>query len=272
MTDQQFKVPVPRKRSAFNPVRPDLNKEHQSLNLLRKTNQKQSQKLRLLKLLIKLCQSPGSLTNGERITLMSHPIIKNLINYSKDHNWGPGNFYIPVDSLLNSIFEDLEEGDIQDKDCVEVIFEKATADKRVNQASPDIKYQNSRLVTQNRPTNSNHSFSADLKEHRIGFYTKTERQVKIRKYRQKIANWLNRKKSDKSKSLKKPQIPSSSEQKMYYPLNDFDMAGGVYNMSSCNSNSEQENSSCFRQFLSNFEYLPRDQNLNEIVAQISGIN
>ena len=111
----------------------------------------------------------------------------------------------------------------------------------------------------------------DSKVKKIGFYTQPERLLRIKKYKQKIKKWLTKKKASKS-SPKSPLLPDdkidSKETEAKAPEKaEF----GDLNYQSVNpiaTNSQ----SCFRQFMPDFASSPGGQNLNDIVAQLSGFN
>ena len=129
----QFKVPISKKRSAFRVV----GSSGESLKGKSRFHKSQEaldyQRLRLWKLIFKMTESPSSLTKSEKVMLMGHPIIKDLIKYSKDNNWGSGNFYIPLESLLSWIFKD-DAALLNNKSdsSVEVIFEELREQKSKN--------------------------------------------------------------------------------------------------------------------------------------------
>mmetsp|Transcript_27361 Transcript_27361/g.24240 ORF Transcript_27361/g.24240 Transcript_27361/m.24240 type:complete len:86 (-) Transcript_27361:641-898(-) len=70
----QFKIPLPKKRSAFQNVGSNSQNSNFILNN-KSTSVEMRHKLKLMKLLFKLAEKPESLTKGDKITLTSHPII-----------------------------------------------------------------------------------------------------------------------------------------------------------------------------------------------------
>lgn len=107
--------------------------------------------------------------------------------------------------------------------------------------------------------------SIEESEPKIGFYTKAERQLKIQKYREKIKRWL-RGKNDK-RTLKTKKSKQNDQKSCPYQNSQI----GTEDLTSKLS-SVQHSPSCAYDFLANFNCLPSDANLNDIVAQISGIN
>lgn len=208
-----FKEPIPRKRSAFKPVQSPLNQTQSSMRLLQRMNMVQRQKLKLVKLLYKFVQSPASLTKGERITLMAHPIIRDLINYSKSNNCGPGNFYIPLNSLLESIFQDGNSGNLHSNsdDYVEVLFEQLSTNK--NEVSTNTCTDGSQISqnTSEAVCKGEGSFLSASNTQKIGFYTPEVRQEKIKKYKQKIVKWLNKKTHRKTRDSQKEKVIDNSQ-------------------------------------------------------------
>lgn len=83
--DFHFKVPIARKRSAFLPVK-NTNIQDKNMQNMQVENIMVRQKYRLVKMLYKLVKTPDKLSNGEKVVLMSHPIIKDLIQFSHKNN------------------------------------------------------------------------------------------------------------------------------------------------------------------------------------------
>lgn len=150
--------------------------------------------MRLLTLVAKLVEDPQSLSRGDKITLMNHPIIKDLVKYSKVSNCGPGNFYVPVESLVEAIFQGASPKS-HSQSGVEVLFQKFhEEDSSKNQAAEG----SHEMAAKSDFSNLNPSGASRLpssSEEKVGLYTKAERRAKILKYRQKIQRWLKCKKS-----------------------------------------------------------------------------
>jgi hypothetical protein len=68
-------------------------------------------------------QNKESLTKGEWIILKSHPIIRDLLSYSRKANCTTGSFYIPIDDLIKTVFSDIphQEKRVQGAE-VEVLY------------------------------------------------------------------------------------------------------------------------------------------------------
>lgn len=254
-SDGLFKVPIPRKRSAFKPVTPLVSSEQKNPRFLPKDYVIKRQKLRLVKLLWKLVQSPGSLTKSERMILMSHPVVRGLISYSKSNNWGPWTFYVPLDNLLEAVLSD--ETVYEECDWVNKCYSNNQSQSHLKKVDDSVKHQDA------NPT------AGTAKK--IGFYTQAERLFKIKKYKQKVKKWLTKKKVPKVS----PESPLCSDNKFDWQkteartpekaaLGDLNPEMGKPRV--------MQSQSCFRQFMHDFASSPGGQNLNDIVAQLSGFN
>ncbi|CAI2375871.1 unnamed protein product [Moneuplotes crassus] len=264
-----FKIPTPRRKSAFSRIETSgSNPTHHSQTPKRKAIFHR-QRVRLLTLIAKLVEDPKSLSKGDKVLLMNHPIIKDLVKYSKVSNCGSGNFYVPVESLVEAVFQDVDTRYTgQSQSGVEVLFEKTDEQDSLKNYNA----QGDQLIAVKKDffnlKSGNASRSSSSPGEKVGLYTKAERRAKILKYRQKIQRWLKRKKSlsfcDENTMINKR---SSKEASCLRPGSEINSpTSGVL----LSQNEGVQSQSCGHKFSANFECLPPNANLNEIVAQISG--
>ncbi|CAI2375829.1 unnamed protein product [Moneuplotes crassus] len=268
-TPSGFKVPVARKRSAFQLVGPSAKNSSSVYRLQNKPSGFSRQRMRLLNLICKLVDDPSSLSKGDKITLMNHPIVKDLIRYSEINNCGPGNFYVPVESLVEAVFQDAPSCRDDTQPGVEVLFQKVQTEQKLSTLTRN-NIENDVKVEEN--LNSQEPFPSRPEGlEKIGFYTRAERREKIQKYRKKVHKWLHKKKSRSYPTQnagclrKREKKDTSTSSKGVFP---HDSSSTCLHTPS-HGHLQQ---SCSEEFLGNFESEPTSLNLNDIVAQISGIN
>jgi hypothetical protein len=254
--DGPFKMPFPRK---------SLDSTNSRQNKLRipKPQYKQIdnkyQRMVYQKLLVKLLQTPDTMTKFDMKILATHPIIRKLLKKSKGNSCSSASFYVPIETLLNPhLYINTE---------VPVFYESSTDVTRTQQTDQKISEDVQDEDMANDSTSSNHD-ADEVAEKRIGIYTQKERQERIRKYKQKLQRFRDGKSSHPTKKNCKNGLSKNQPRKngkfSTYP----DVTESLLDI--IHSKNNTPSSSCSNEFLQ-IEKQNECGNLNDLVSEITGI-
>lgn len=262
MFDGPFKVPLPRKtprdlsnsdaRRKINVPTPQYKKVNVDF-----------QSLIFQKLLVKMLQSPSTLSKHEMKILSTHPIINSLLKAAKSKEYSNASFYISIDSLFNPELWGSE-----------ILFEKTQSNPDEFLPTDSLKAdQKSDDDLSEESTSSHH----DCEEPKVGIYTMAQRKLKIAKYKSKQSrhfskiqqNGLHHKRQRKlaeKQSISKARFSKyTSEDDDFMSLIETD-----YNMGLNESNKHLFNS-CSGEFRQSEISEEPQKTLNDVVAELTGI-
>lgn len=258
MFDGPFKVPLPKKTSAFSPSsKSGSNKIRAPQPKYRGIDKKYSSFV-YQKLLGKLQQTPENMTKFDMKVLSTHPVIRKLLKASKEGNDTNRNFYVPIDSLLNpELYKDSH---------VPVLVESCVGEQKSDISNQNGTTENISEDISDETTNSN-SDSEEYQESRVGFYTAKERQEKILRYKAKLQKYREGKVGRKNVTNRKnsrlvsQNQPRKNGRFASYP----DVTDDILKMI---QDGDQGVGSSHPVQASQFSVNEESQDLNEIVSQI----
>ena len=268
--DGPFKVPLPKaKRSSTSSGESDSP----SLKVPKPKYKKVDRKFEGLvyqKLLVKLIQSPESMTKYDMRVLSTHPVIRKLLKCTKNNDsYSNARFYLPIESLLNpNMYEDSD---------VPVILERQSCVTQTQNDSPkagDLTLETSEkkdtvMETEEDASSESTSSKSEVEapsERKIGKYTMKERQQKIQKYKKKLQAYKQKKQAkagQKPRKYNKLQ-PRKNGRFASYPDFTEELVELI------NQPSTQPAQTCSSEYLHSD---PKSENksLNDIVSEITGI-
>lgn len=135
-----------------------------------------------------------------------------MLSYSHKANYTKGIFYIPIDDLLKSVINDIGSKGHSPLGEIEVLYSdvnsKKQSDRENLKHSANFRSINDQISRLHLEANSSEADSGK----KIGFYTKAERMLKIRRYKEKVKRWLLKKRSGFGKNTKyrNTKIPTHS--------------------------------------------------------------
>lgn len=186
----EFKVPLPKKRSAFQKVHaksdPKVNLFQHSLSMAKSSIEKSQ----YMSLLYKLLTSPGQLSKQDKDIIRGHPLISNMLKVIKESQEKTNELYIPIDVFLNP----------------EIFMKAMHSDNKLDH----------NCSAQGHSHNKYDAVHVNIDDHKqdctfIGKYTLAERRQRILKYKQKVRNWL---KGNKPLKLKKKAQPLENKREI----------------------------------------------------------
>lgn len=257
--DGPFKVPLPRKpHGSANSKGKIMTNLQAPKPEFKKCSEKERAKV-YQKLLVKLLQSPESITKNDMKILATHPVIRELLKRSKHDGGSNASFYIPIDTLLNpqlymnTEFPVIFESGNQNTDLI------PNVQKQAEDMDQDEEFAD-------ESTSSNHDCE-EMEEKRVGFYTLKERRERILKYKQKLQRYKNgltaRQSTKKTRKTNKTQ-PRKNGRFVAYSSTPDDFSSLMSKVS------EQPPMSCSKQFLDSAAR-STSSDLNDIVSEITGI-
>lgn len=197
MFDGPFKVPLPRKTSAFTSHRRAGKAGLQAPKAQYKGVDGRYSSFTYQKLLGKLLQNPEEMTKYDMKVLSTHPVIRRLLRTSREGSLTNTHFYVPIDSLLNP--------ELYKNSHVPVIIESPAGENQSE--SPKQNGFTESLENDSADDTTNSATDSDdaqeVSEPRVGFYTQKERQQKILRYRQKLQRYREGKCSTNQKAKRK---------------------------------------------------------------------
>lgn len=207
--------------------------------------------------LLRLIQNPESITKYDIKVLSSHPVINNLLKECKKKTNSNSVFYIPIESLLRPFcspeFSNLQEN----------------TDGMVNTSDVDMKdAQEDELSYES--TSSSH----DSNEAKIGIYTTKERQEKIKKYKEKVNRWKNgfsNQKTNRRQTKLKNKQPRVKGRFSKYVNEEEDFTKLYSHDSEKHSELESSFAACSQEFRNSRQSDSLSKDLNQIVAELTGI-
>lgn len=261
MFDGPFKVPLPKKTSAFSSRQGSGRSNIQAPKPKYRGVDSKYSSFVYQKLLGKLLENPENMTKYDMKVLSTHPVIKRLLKTSKEGSTSNTNFYVPIDSLLNP--------ELYTNSHVPVIIESNSEEQKSDVAKQNGDTENMDDDTCDDTTHSN-SDSDDLQESKVGFYTKKERQQKILRYRAKLQKFRESKASRQVRPKRKynrvlsKNQPRKNGRFASYP----DVTDSILEM--IHHGSEDGLPTCSGQNVSPYAN-KAERDLNDIVSEITGI-
>eukprot|EP00345_Euplotes_harpa_P009903 CAMPEP_0168355670 /NCGR_PEP_ID=MMETSP0213-20121227/24705_1 /TAXON_ID=151035 /ORGANISM="Euplotes harpa, Strain FSP1.4" /LENGTH=196 /DNA_ID=CAMNT_0008367957 /DNA_START=48 /DNA_END=638 /DNA_ORIENTATION=+ len=141
---------------------------------------KKFQSIEYQNLLLKLLQTPESITKQDMKILASHPVIRKLLKSIKENSSYQGkSMYIPIDSIFNP--------ELYENKNVPVIFESESSSAQEDMYVDQTKQSEEQYEVLSEESTTNNSDSEEPATQKVGFYTKKQRQEKILKYKKKLA-------------------------------------------------------------------------------------
>ncbi len=260
MFDGPFKVPLPKKTSAFSPQKQSPRSSLKAPQPKYKGVDAKYSSFVYQKLLGKLLQTPDQMTKYDMKVLSTHPVIRRLLKSSKEGSLANTHFYVPIDSLL--------QPELYADSHVPVIIESQSGEPKSEVANQNDS-QNFDEDISDETTNSN-TDSEESQEQRIGFYTQKERQERIAKYKQKLQRYRAGKATQKPKPKRKyNRLLSQSQPRKNGRFASYpDVTDSI--LEEIQNGTENTPSTCSSQYMTG-EVIGEEKNLNDLVSEITGI-
>lgn len=98
----KFKVPLAKPSSAFKPVKPKERDKPESGSSSPNPGEDAAPAAPVYDYILrKFLSKPEDISDSEKMIILNHPVIRELVKQAKEKNFSQSSFYIPIESILN---------------------------------------------------------------------------------------------------------------------------------------------------------------------------